>query len=227
MLKTFAFSLVVGTSTAVAAAFAQTATDVAAQTPHSAYVQDGRGVIVRSGSGLCWRTSYWTPADAVLGCDGDLAPPVVSPIAPPIVSSAPKTAAPIAPAPVRCDFAMTLESDQTFSFNSANLSIAAKRRIDTELRGKLATCAAIDSIVVTGYTDRLGPDAYNQKLSVKRAETIAGYLKNAGVTAPIDRRGMGNAQAVKACAGIAAGKKLIECLAPNRRVVIEVYGASR
>jgi hypothetical protein len=38
---------------------------------------------------------------------------------------------------------------------------------------------------------------------------------------------MGNAQAVKACAGIAAGKKLIECLAPNRRVVIEVYGASR
>lgn len=225
MLKTLAFSVVISTSTAV---FAQTATEVFAKTPYSAYVQDGHGVIVRSGLGLCWRTGYWTPADSVLGCDGDLVPPVVSAIAPPIAQpSAPKSAEQIVPPPpVRCDFAMTLESDQTFNFDSTNLSAAAKKRIDTEFRSRLATCSEIDGIVVSGYTDRLGSDAYNQKLSQKRAETVAGYLKNAGVTVPIDKRGIGKAQAAKVCDGIKSHKKLIECLSPDRRVVIEVRGVS-
>ena len=49
--------------------FAPVTTDIQAAKPRSAYVQDARGVIVRDPYGLCWRTGYWTPADAVPGCD--------------------------------------------------------------------------------------------------------------------------------------------------------------
>lgn len=49
--------------------FAPITTDIKGKTPHSAYVTDSRGVIVRNPFGLCWRTGYWTPADAVPGCD--------------------------------------------------------------------------------------------------------------------------------------------------------------
>ena len=58
----FAASAVVAFS-----ASAQVVTDIQAKTPNSAYVQDSRGVIVRDPFGLCWRTGYWTPADAVPG----------------------------------------------------------------------------------------------------------------------------------------------------------------
>ena len=63
----FAASAVVAFS-----ASAQVVTDIQAKQPNSAYVQDSRGVIVRDPFGLCWRTGYWTPADAVPGCDGPL-----------------------------------------------------------------------------------------------------------------------------------------------------------
>lgn len=49
--------------------FAPLTTDIMAPKPYSAYVQDARGVIARNPFGLCWRTGYWTPADAVPGCD--------------------------------------------------------------------------------------------------------------------------------------------------------------
>ncbi|RZK78736.1 MAG: OmpA family protein, partial [Pedobacter sp.] len=52
--------------------YAPVTTELKANTPYSAYVQDARGVIVRNSNGLCWRTGYWTPADAVPGCDAPL-----------------------------------------------------------------------------------------------------------------------------------------------------------
>jgi hypothetical protein len=52
--------------------YAPLTTDIQAKTPYSAYVQDARGVIARNPFGLCWRTGYWTPADAVPGCDAPL-----------------------------------------------------------------------------------------------------------------------------------------------------------
>jgi OOP family OmpA-OmpF porin len=73
-------TLMLAASAAMAgSAFAQSAppyapltTDIQAKTPYSAYVQDARGVIARNPFGLCWRTGYWTPADAVPGCDAPL-----------------------------------------------------------------------------------------------------------------------------------------------------------
>ncbi|OWW19193.1 OmpA family protein [Noviherbaspirillum denitrificans] len=219
MLKHFALALTVGLCTVAASA----QTDIKANPDKSAYVQDGRGVIARNPFGLCWRTGYWTPADAVAGCDGELAPPVAKPTAPAIAAPAPvAAAAPVAPK--RCDFAVTLGADQTFEFNKAVLNSAAKKRIDDEAIAKLGTCSKVDIVMVTGHTDRIGTHQYNQKLSEKRADAVAAYLKSKGVTAEIDTLGAGKTQSIKACDDKLPRKQQIECLAPNRRVVIEVRG---
>jgi hypothetical protein len=65
---------------------AESVPDVRVPAP-SAYAQDSRDIVIRSGTGLCWRTGYWTEGDAVVGCDGTLVPPIANPIAPPIVAN--------------------------------------------------------------------------------------------------------------------------------------------
>ena len=112
-------------------------------------------------------------------------------------------------------------------FSPATLSPAAKHGLDTDFRNKLAACVSVQSIVVTGYTDRLGTDAYNQKLSQQRAATVADYLKSSGVAGTIEQRGMGKANEIEACTGVKGEKKLIACLAPNRRVTIDVHGTGK
>lgn len=224
MQKTIAFSIAIALS---GSALADSVTDIKANTPYSAYLQDSRGVIVRSNTGLCWRTNYWTPADAVQGCDGDLVPPIANVIAPPIVQAQAAAPEPVAPPPTRpvpCNFSMTLGSDETFTFNSSVLSPAAKAALNTQFRSKIASCVRVDKIVVTGYTDRIGSDSYNQALSESRASAVAEYLNGLGVATPIDRHGMGKQHELKSCEGVKIHKKLIECLAPNRRVEIEVQG---
>jgi OOP family OmpA-OmpF porin len=226
MLKHIALGLAMGAATA--GTLAQTTSDIQAKTPNSAYLQDGRGVVTRSGFGLCWRTGYWTPADAVPGCDGPLTPPVASPIAPPVpVQAAAAAPAPAPAAPKRCDFAVTLANDETFAFNKAVLNSSAKKHIDNEVLSKLAQCAKVEIVLVTGHADRLGSQQYNQKLSEKRADAVAAYLKSKGVNAEIDTLGAGKTQSVKACNDKLPRAKLIECLAPNRRVVVEGRGIAK
>jgi OOP family OmpA-OmpF porin len=223
MIKKLALGLLGACATG---AFAQTFSDIQVNPNQSAYLQDSRGVVARSPFGLCWRSGYWTSTDAVAGCDGELVPPIVKPTAPPIAPSA--AAAPVAPvAPKRCDFAVTLSSDETFAFDKAVLSSAAKKRISDEVLTKLASCAKIDTVLVTGHTDRLGSPQYNQKLSEKRADAVAAYLKSQGVAANIDTLGFGKTQSAKSCNDKLPRAKLIECLAPNRRVVIEVRGIAK
>ena len=81
-------------------------------------------------------------------------------------------------------------------------------------------------MLVTGHTDRLGSQQYNQKLSEKRAEVVKGYLVSKGV--PVDKietMGAGKTQpatGVPKCDDKLPKKKLIECLAPHRRFTIDV-----
>lgn len=228
MMKNLAITCIL----AATALQATAQSNIPAASPHSAYLQDGRGVIARSGSALCWRTAYWTPADAVSGCDAVPvapvakveAPAVVAPPAPPAPIAAP---APKPAAPKRCDFAITLQNDETFDFNKAILKSPAKQRIDSEVMTKLATCAKLDLVIVTGHTDLIGQHQSNQKLSEKRADAIAAYLKSKGVSATIDTMGMGKTQQIKACDDKLPRVKLVECLAPNRRVVIEGRGLAK
>ncbi len=224
MFKHLAFALSIGIG--AFSALAQTPSDIHANPSKSAYLQDSRGVVARSAHGLCWRAGSWTPADAVAGCDGELVPPIAKPTAPAIAPPIAQAPAP-APAPKRCDFALTLNNDETFAFNRAVLSGAAKKRIDDEVMKKLGNCAKVDIILVTGHTDRLGSQQYNQKLSEKRADAVAAYVKSKGVIAEIDTLGAGKTQSIKACNDKLPRKQLIECLAPNRRVVIEGRGLAK
>lgn len=225
MVKHFALALTAGI--VAASAVAQTATDIKANPGKSTYLQDSRGVIARSPFGLCWRTGTWTPADAVVGCDGELAPPIAKATAPAVVAPAQPAPAPVPAAPKRCDFSVTLSSDQTFAFDKAVLNNAAKKRIDEEVLAKLGACAKVDIIMITGHTDRLGSQQYNQKLSEKRADAVAAYFKSKGVKAEVDTLGAGKTQSIKACDDKLPRAKLIECLAPNRRVVVEARGLAK
>ena len=78
---------------------------------------------------------------------------------------------------------------------------------------------------VKGYTDRIGSEAYNQTLSEKRAQAVADQLQAAGVAPEqLTVTGMGEADPVSTgCEGL-RGNKLIDCLAPDRRVELAVTG---
>lgn len=225
----FAFAL--AAMIAAAGASAQTATDVQARKDNSAYAQDSRGNVVRNGFGLCWRSGYWTGNDAVLGCDGQLESPIAKATAP----SVPSATAPVAPPPPvaaavppkRCDFATTLGGDPAFAFNTAHLTTVAKLHIDDAVMARLVNCAKVEVIVATGHSDRLGTQKYNQRLSEKRAAAVASYLRSRGVTAPIKAIGAGESLPVKTCNNRLSRPKLIACLAPNRRVGIEVRGTAK
>ena len=86
----------------------------------------------------------------------------------------------------------------------------------------------IDHIDLTGHTDRLGSDAYNQRLSERRATTVKSYLVKKGVDgSKISNKGHGEREPVVQCKGNKATKKLIRCLQPNRRVDVEIHGVKQ
>jgi OmpA-OmpF porin, OOP family len=220
-------------------AFAQTTDIKVDASKEVGYAIDGRNLVVKSGYDLCWRTGFWTEAHKIVGCDGmQAAPaPVAKPVVAPAPAPAPVVAKPVAPvvAPVvvpvvakKCDFTSAFGSDELFTFNKSTLTKAAQAKLDGEVVGKINGCAKVDVAVVTGHTDRLGSDAYNQKLSAKRAETVKAYLVSKGVKADIKAVGAGEAQPTDVkCDDKLGRKKLIACLAPNRRVVIDVKGAAK
>ena len=216
-----------------------TATAAFSQSVKDAYVQDQRGVIVRNSNfgdpkigNLCWRTGYWTPALAIAECDPDIAPrPAVAP--PPKPAAAPKPAVtpaapakPVAPAaPRKCDFVETLGADETFEFNKSVLRASAKTRLDA-VAAKARDCASIKLLLVTGHTDRIGSADYNQRLSELRAAAVAAYLGSKGLGGA-QIAGAGKTLPIKSCDDKQPRKALIACLAPNRRVVVDVQGPAK
>ena len=206
--------------------FAPLSTDIKANSPYSAYVQDQRGVIARNPFGLCWRTGYWTPADAVPGCDLPLcvAPEklvdgkCVAPPAPVVVPAAPAPAPAPAPVPVIVPTSekVSYSADAFFDFDKAVLKPAGKASLD-DLSSKLQGMN-LEVIIAVGHTDAVGTDAYNQKLSIRRAESVKAYLQGKGVEANrIYTEGKGEKQPV-------ADNKSTDGRAKNRRVEIEVVG---
>ena len=191
------------------------------------------GNIVKDPYGLCWRAGYWTPAMAIMECDPDLVPKPAAPAAPPpapkAAPPAPKPApAPPAAAPKRCDATVTLQADETFEFNKATLRKSAMADLDQNVLAKLPNCSKLEMILISGHTDRLGSQQYNQKLSEKRADTVKAYLVKKGVDASkIEAMGFGKTLQIKSCPDGKDRKALIACLAPNRRVVVEVKGLAK
>ncbi len=184
------------------------------------YAIDQRGSVVKSGTGLCWRTGYWTPAMAVEECDPDLVKKA-EPMAP---KSRAVAAAPAA-APKPAAQKVTLAADALFDFNKADLRAEGKAKLD-KLAGDIKGIK-LEVIIAVGHADRFGTDAYNQKLSEKRAEAVKAYLVSKGVEPNrVYTEGKGKKQPItKAdqCKG-PKSKKVVDCLQPDRRVEIEVIG---
>lgn len=148
--------------------------------------------------------------------------PVATPAPAPVVAPAP------APQPVEETKTFTLTSDVLFDFGKATLKPAGVTAL-SQLYNQIQTLEMTDkNIVVYGYTDRIGSDAYNLKLSQDRAKTVSSFLTSKGLSATrITAVGRGEADPVSpaSCNAIKAKKDLIVCLAPDRRVSVEVKGS--
>jgi OOP family OmpA-OmpF porin len=119
---------------------------------------------------------------------------------------------------------ITLDSKVLFDFDKAVLKPEGMAAIDNLVVGKLKDVQKLEVVLVTGHTDRIGTEAYNQKLSERRADTVRNYLVSKGVDkAKIETLGMGEKQPVVQCDQKNL-KDLIACLAPNRRVEVQVKG---
>lgn len=193
-----------------------------AQDRPEAYASDSRGEVARDSSGDCWRTGYWTPAMATYECDPDLMPKPEKKVEAP----APEPTPAPAPAPYTEPEKISLSADQLFDFDKANLKPEGKQALD-DLVSKLGG-VKYDTVVAIGYADRLGSDAYNKKLSMRRAEAVKAYLvKEKGIPADrifTDGKGEANPVTGDTCKGNKKTKKLIDCLQPDRRVEVEVAG---
>ncbi|MGB0713035.1 MAG: OmpA family protein [Gammaproteobacteria bacterium] len=172
--------------------------------PDNGYGFSGAGEVWRDGYGSCVQSRY-RDAGAYPACEP--APPE------PVAKPEPKPAPP-PPEPVKIK--AVFESEALFDFDKATLKPEAKTHLDA-LYGKMEG-VDVTSVQVNGHTCSLGPDAYNQKLSERRANSVAGYLTGKGV--PSDKltaTGFGESKP-------AHSNDTREGRKQNRRVVVEVTG---
>jgi OOP family OmpA-OmpF porin len=129
------------------------------------------------------------------------------------------TPAPAAPAVQIVKKEKVLDATELFTFDSADLSAGGRATLDELIRATGGQTVA--TITVTGHTDRIGSDDYNMGLSQRRAKAVADYMIGKGVPAgSITAVGRGESEPVVQCDDT-NWKALVECLAPNRRVVVE------
>lgn len=212
----------------------------AASFAQEGYAKDFGGGIVKNPFGLCWHAAMeWTDAKAIAECDPDLvkpapkaavapapvvraAPPPPAPAPEPKVAVAPQPVVappPPAPAPVPVvarPQSITLGADAAFDTGKADLKPDGRSKLD-ELTLKLRG-VNFDAINVTGYTDSVGSDVANQRLSVRRANAVKQYLVQQGIDgSKIRAAGRGKANPV-------ADNKTAQGRARNRRVDVEITG---
>lgn len=186
------------------------------------YVYDPRDVVVRDGFGGCVKTTRWSPAIAIAGCDSGQAAAASAPArAADAVVAKPAAAAKSQHVPV----VISLSADESFDVNKAELKPAAKIKLKQFVQD--IKTYSYEKIVVTGHADHTGNKAANQQLSERRANTVHNFLISEGVASGnMSSTGVGSNQPVTQpgdCAKL-KGKPLQACLAPDRRVNISVLG---
>ena len=198
-----------------------TASAQAPQSTQGYWTQPATGLIWRNSVGQCWRSGYWTPSLAICECDKDLMPKAAcEPPAPPPPPPAPgKPAAKPAAKPAPVAEKVTLAADVLFDFDKSILKNEGKSKLD-DLAGKMRDIN-LEVVIAIGHTDSIGSDAYNQKLSVRRAESVKAYLVSKGIEPNrIYTEGKGEKQPV-------ASNKTKDGRQKNRRVEIEVIGTRK
>ncbi len=208
---------------------------MAANANKEGYLIDSSREIVRSGHGLCWHTGFWTPADAIEGCDATITKSQSSNAGAAASSKSASASSPASdssstasnqtdssaatPAPVAVEpkaDKVSFSADAFFDFDKAVLKSEGKAKLE-DLVSKLKG-TDIEVIVATGHTDSVGSDAYNMKLSLRRAKAVKAFLVSKGVQASrVFIEGKGERQPI-------ADNKTREGRAKNRRVEVEVVG---
>ncbi|MDD3937842.1 MAG: TolC family outer membrane protein [Rhodoferax sp.] len=109
---------------------------------------------------------------------------------------------------------VNLAADALFDFNKSVLKVDGAAKLDelvTKIKG-----VALDVVIATGHTDSVGSDAYNQRLSVARAESVKAYLVSKGVDVKrVQAVGKGESEPI-------ADNATAEGRAKNRRVEVSV-----
>jgi OOP family OmpA-OmpF porin len=136
---------------------------------------------------------------------------------PPVVQPAPAQRQPV-----------SIASTELFEFNQATLTPAARELLDKEVLERMRELGNIRIIRISGHADRVGGEQYNDKLSYRRADAVRAYLVSKGVDrALIATFAFGEARPVSSCADGKPLKEMVECLAPNRRVEIDIQGTPK
>lgn len=114
---------------------------------------------------------------------------------------------------------VVLDTRTLFAFDSAELTSEGRAALDKLVRDAGGKTAG--EVTITGHTDRIGPENYNMGLSERRANTVADYMAQKGVPADaITTYARGETEPLVECED-QPWRALVECLQPNRRVVVE------
>jgi OOP family OmpA-OmpF porin len=178
---------------------------------------DSQGAPVRDAAGNCVLSSGIDHPDCMPKKD---APPP-APSAPAAPAAPAKPAAPATPAaaPTSVKQTVVIQADALFDFDKSVVRPDGKKNIDEAL-AKLAG-VDVEMVIATGHTDSIGTDAYNQKLSERRAAAVKEYLVSKGIpSSKITTLGKGESQPV-------ATNKTKEGRQKNRRVDIEFKGVKK
>lgn len=173
---------------------------------NSRHVADTEHQIWKNGTDeLCWQTGYYPDGNAVVGCDAVAVKPVEN---------------------VKIDSSkLNFDASALFDFDKATL-----RPMGQQALGALAAAlksVKFDQTIVVGHTDSFGSDAYNDRLSLRRAEAVKAFLVSQGISpAAITTSGMGKRQLL--VQPLAKGTRAARIAAeqPNRRVSVDVRGVN-
>lgn len=181
---------------------AGTAVPTEAATNYRSVVRDSQGQVIRDSSGHCVRTKWITPDGA---CPGAMPMQVMQQTV--------KT---------RTDI---VKEERTiyFAFNKADLSSAAKARLNT-LAHTLKSADDVQEARSVGFADRIGSVPYNDRLSQKRAEAVRNYLIAQGYAnvSNTETRWFGESVPATKCPNLKPRAQLIACLQKDRRVEVEI-----
>ena len=117
---------------------------------------------------------------------------------------------------------------EQFEYKKSSLTPSIRAKLEADVVPKLKDFSDVRYVNISGHTDNIGSAVYNQRLSERRANAVRTYLVSHGADASkIEIYGFGKTLPAKSCPGEGKAKARKDCLAPNRRVQIEVQGTLR